>query len=151
MFSWHVACFSAAGQDERYFHFLHLLQTERKGERITRTFKTLMTVCLGALLLSSTACEDKETQEALRTCKNDLGNEQKLSTSQRATIESLKAELAQAQAKVQEMTKEGEAGKGGKAMEEKPKAGEAKTAEAKPAKPEKKEKAEKKEKKEAKK
>ena len=121
---------------------------------MTRTFKTLMTVCLGALLLSSTACEDKETQEALKTCKNDLGNEQKLSTSQRATIESLKAELAQAQAKVQEMTKEGEAaktGKGGKAMEEKPKAGEAKTAEAKPAKPDKKEKAEKKEKKEAKK
>ena len=124
---------------------------------MTRTLKTLMTVFFGALLLSSTACEDKETQDALKTCKNDLGNEQKLSTSQRATIESLKSELAQAQAKVQEMTTESEAaktGKGGKAMEEKSKAGEAKTAEAKktePAKPEKKGKAAKKDKKEAKK
>jgi len=119
---------------------------------MTRTLTTLITVCLGAFLLTGAGCEDKEAQEALKTCKNDLGNEQKLTASHTATINELKSQLAQAQAKAAEMSKEMEAakaGKHGKVMEEKDKAGE--TKQAAPAKAEKNEKAEKKEKKEAKK
>jgi hypothetical protein len=113
---------------------------------MTRTLTTLMTVCLGAFLLAGAGCEDKQAQEALKTCKNDLGNEQKLVASQAATINELKSQLAQAQAKAQEMTKDmesGKTGKNGKAMEGKAKAAEAKKAE--PAKAEKREEAEKKE------
>jgi hypothetical protein len=119
---------------------------------MTRTLTTLMTVCLGAFLLAGAGCEDKAAQAALKTCKNDLGNEQKLAASQTTTINDLKSQLAQAQAKAAEMSKEMEAakaGKHGKATDEKDKAGE--TKQAKPAKAEEKEKAEKKEKKEAKK
>ena len=106
---------------------------------MTRTLKTLATVCLGAFLLASAGCEDKETQEALKTCKNDLGNVQKSLASQTATANDLKAKLAQAEEKVQELTKaaeSGKEGKGGKASEEKAKSAEAKKAE--PAKAEKK-------------
>jgi len=95
---------------------------------MTPLFKTLMTVCLGALLLTSTGCEDKAAQEALKTCKNDLINEQKLVASESLTISELKAQLAQAQAKMEETSKESGA-KSGKAMEEKAKAGEEKNAE----------------------
>jgi len=112
---------------------------------MTQLFKTLMMVCLGALLFTGVGCEDKEAQEALKTCKNDLTNEQKLASSQTSTINELKSQLAQAQAKVQELSKEGESaktGKSGKAMEEKAKAGEEKKAE--PAKADQKGKAEKK-------
>jgi len=113
---------------------------------MTPLFKTLMTVCLGALLLTSTGCEDKAAQEALKTCKNDLINEQRLVASQSLTITELKSQLAQAQAKMEETSKESElakTGKGGKAMEEKAMAGEEKKAE--PAKGEKKDKKAKKE------
>lgn len=106
---------------------------------MTRILKTLATVCLGAFLLASAGCEDKEAQEALKTCKNDLGNVQKSLASQTATANELKAKLAQAEEKVQELTKAAEAGKegkGAKASEEKAKATEAKKAE--PAKAEKK-------------
>jgi hypothetical protein len=95
---------------------------------MTRTFQTLAAVCLGALLLASAGCEDKEALEALKTCRNDLSLEQKTATSQRATIDGLKAQLAEAQAKMQELSKESEAaktGKGGKpSAEEKAKAAE---------------------------
>jgi tRNA isopentenyl-2-thiomethyl-A-37 hydroxylase MiaE len=94
---------------------------------MTPLFKTLMTVCLGALLLTSTGCEDKAAQEALKTC-TDLINEQKLVASESLTISELKAQLAQAQAKMEETSKESGA-KSGKAMEEKAKAGEEKKAE----------------------
>jgi septal ring factor EnvC (AmiA/AmiB activator) len=106
---------------------------------MTRTLKTLATLCLGAFLLASAGCEDKETQEALKTCKNDLGNVQKSLASQMATTNDLKTQLAQAEAKVQELTKAaelGKEGKGSKASEQKAKSAEAKKAE--PAKPEKK-------------
>jgi hypothetical protein len=122
----------AVRENERYIPI-----RATKGERMTQLFKTLMTVCLGALLFTSAGCEDKEAQEALKTCKNDLANEQKLATSQTGTINELKSQLAQAQAKVQELTKDNEAaktGKNGKAMEEKGKAGEDKKAEDKEAK-----------------
>ncbi len=115
---------------------------------MTPGLKTLMTVCLGALLLTSAGCEDKAGQEALKTCKNDLVNEQKLVASQSLTINELKSQVAQAQAKIDEMNKETDAAKtakGGNGMEEKAKAGEEKKAES--AKGEKKSKAEKQDKK----
>ena len=96
---------------------------------MTRALKTLSTLCLGAFLLTSAGCEDKESQEALKTCRNDLSNVQKSLASQTANANDLKAKLAQAEAKVQEVTKATEAGKegkGGKASEEKAKSAEAK-------------------------
>jgi septal ring factor EnvC (AmiA/AmiB activator) len=99
---------------------------------MTRTLKTLVTVCLGAFLLTSAGCEDKESQEALKTCRNDMGNVQKSLANETATANELKAKLAQAEAKVQELTKASEAGKeakGGKASEEKAKSSEAKKSE----------------------
>jgi uncharacterized membrane-anchored protein YhcB (DUF1043 family) len=99
---------------------------------MTRTLKTLTTVCLGAFLLTSAGCEDKETQEALKTCKNDMSNVQKSLASQTATANELKAKLAQSEEKVQELTKAAEAGKEGKgtkASEEKAKSAEAKKSE----------------------
>jgi len=99
---------------------------------MTRTLKTLATVCLGAFLLASAGCEDKETQEVLKTCKNDLGNVQKSIASQTAITNDLKAKLAQAEEKVQELTKtaeSGKEGKGAKASDEKAKSAEEKKAE----------------------
>jgi hypothetical protein len=99
---------------------------------MTRILKTLTTVSLGALLLTSVACQDKETEEALNTCRNDLSNEQKKEASQQTTIDELKAQLAAAQAKIADLTKESETaknGKAGKAMEEKGEGGGAKKAE----------------------
>ena len=99
---------------------------------MTRTLRTLATVCLGAFLLASAGCQDKETQESLKTCKNDLGNVEKSLASQTATANDLKVKLAQAEEKVQELTKASEAGKegkGGKASEEKGKSAEAKKGE----------------------
>jgi predicted nucleic acid-binding Zn-ribbon protein len=99
---------------------------------MTRTLKTLATVCLGAFLLASAGCENKEAQEALKTCKNDLSNVQKNLATQTTSANDLKAQLAQAEAKVQELTKAtevGKEGKGGKASEEKGKSAEAKKAE----------------------
>jgi peptidoglycan hydrolase CwlO-like protein len=99
---------------------------------MTRTLKTLVTVCLGAFLLTSAGCEDKESQEALKTCRNDLGNVQKSIASQMATVNDLKAKLARAEEKVQELTKaaeSGKEGKGAKASEEKAKSAESKKGE----------------------
>jgi hypothetical protein len=88
-----------------------------------RTLRTIMAVCLGALALTGTACENKETEAALKTCKSDLGNEQKKATDQQNTINDLKAQLAKAQARIDEMNKAApQAGK----PDEKAKAGEAK-------------------------
>ncbi len=102
---------------------------------MTRTFKTLSTLFLGALLLASAGCQDKATQDALKTCRSDLANVQKTSASQTSTINNLKSQLAQAQAKVQALTaKEAEAAKTpekGKEMEMKGKAEKGKKAEAK--------------------
>jgi len=100
---------------------------------MTRTFKTLVTVCLGAFLLTSAGCEDKEAQEALKTCKSEVTGLQKSVASQVPTISGLRAQLAQSEAKVQELTKEidtSKAGKGGKTSEDKAKVAEAKKPEA---------------------
>ncbi len=99
---------------------------------MTRTLKTLATVCLGAFLLVSAGCEDKESQEALKTCRNDLSNVQKNLATQTTSANDLKAQLAQAEAKIEELTKASEGGKeakAGKASEPKAKSAEAKKAE----------------------
>jgi ATP/maltotriose-dependent transcriptional regulator MalT len=87
---------------------------------MTRTLNTMMAVCLGTILLTSAACENKETEAALKTCKSDLGNEQKRANDQQTTINALKAQLATAQTKLDEMTK------AAAKPDEKAKAGEAK-------------------------
>lgn len=78
---------------------------------MTRTLSTLMAVCLGTILLTSTACENKETEAALKTCKTDLGNEQKRAIDQQTIIANLKTQLAATQAKVDEMAKAAQAAK----------------------------------------
>jgi multidrug resistance efflux pump len=78
---------------------------------MTKTLKTIMAVCLGTFLLTGVACENKETEAALKTCKNDLGTAQKTTTDQQATINNLKAQLATTQAKIDEMNKAAQAAK----------------------------------------
>jgi TolA-binding protein len=106
---------------------------------MTRTFKTLATACLGAaFLFTGAACEDKETSEALQTCRTDLATLQKTAAAQTTTINQLKAQLAEAQGKVEELSKAGEpaqTGKNAKATEEKGKGGEAKKGESAKAEP----------------
>jgi hypothetical protein len=89
---------------------------------MTRTLKILMAAFLGTFLLTSVGCENKETEDSLKTCRSDLGNEQKKAVGQQTTIDNLKAQLATAQAKIDEMSKAGPAAK----PDEKAKAGEAK-------------------------
>jgi hypothetical protein len=100
---------------------------------MSRILTTLASVCLGTLLLAGTGCDDKVCQDSLKTCKNDLGQEQKTNATDMTTINGLKSQLAQSEAKVQELTKENEtlkAPKGSKAGEEKMKAPESKKSEA---------------------
>jgi len=73
---------------------------------MTRTLSTLMSVGFGTLLLVSAGCEDKATKEALATCNTKYQDLQKTSSAQMASLAQTKTELAQAQAKVQELTKE---------------------------------------------
>ena len=76
---------------------------------MTRKFSTLMSLLLGATLLVSAGCEDEAGKAALNTCNTSLENAQKSSAAQTTTVNQLKADLAQAQAKVQELlTKENE-------------------------------------------
>ncbi len=88
---------------------------------MTRTLKAIGIGGFVALSLTSVACEDKDTQQALKSCRDDVSNHQKQEASQLATISDLKSQLAKAQAKVDELTKE---------SEEKGKASEVKKAEA---------------------
>jgi hypothetical protein len=112
----HVDCYASQPSRSKQHTSNH------QGERMTRTLKTLMAVCLGAFLLTGVACENKETEAALKTCKNDLGNEQKKATDQQTTINNLKAQLATAQTKIEELSKTAATAK----PDEKAKAGEAK-------------------------
>jgi hypothetical protein len=84
---------------------------------MTRTMKTLATLFLGSLLFTSVACENKETEEALKTCRNDLGNEQKRGAGLQSTLNDVKSQLAAAQTKVAELSKAAEAPKNGKPEE----------------------------------
>jgi len=100
--------------------------------RILRTFNV---ASLGALLFGSLACEDKATQEALKACRSEVDTLKTLA-SQTPVLNDIKAQLAQATAKLEDLRKEAETpkhGKSGRASEDKTKTAEAKPAETKPA------------------
>jgi hypothetical protein len=88
--------------------------TKPKGDHMTRLQKTLAIVALGGLLLTSAACEDKETQQALQTCRNDLSGLRTSLANQNATIKDLRAQLASAPLKAEELAKAGDMAKGGR-------------------------------------
>ncbi len=73
---------------------------------MTRVFSTLLSLLLGATLFVNTGCEDEANKTALNTCRASLESLQKNSTAQVASVNALKQELAQSQAKVEELTKE---------------------------------------------
>jgi large subunit ribosomal protein L29 len=107
---------------------------------MTRLGTGLVSACLGVFLFATSGCEDKQCQDSLSSCRNEMSNLQKTSATQETQMKALKDQLAQSQAKIQELTTELESQKGGKgagAKEEKGKAAE-KDAKAEPAKTEKK-------------
>ena len=73
---------------------------------MTRVLSTFPSVILGAVLLVSTGCEDEANKTALSACRANVESLQKTSTAQVASVNALKQELAQSQAKVEELTKE---------------------------------------------
>ncbi len=80
----------------------------------------LVVMCAGLLAASvaTSACEDTASKEALNICKADLEKLHKDSASQVATIDTTKKQLAEAQNKIAQLTKENEdlkASKQGKA------------------------------------
>jgi exonuclease VII small subunit len=75
---------------------------------MTRKLSALMSLALGATLLASAGCEDEASKAALNTCNTSLQSAQKSSAAQTTTVNQLKADLAQAQAKVEALTKENE-------------------------------------------
>jgi hypothetical protein len=80
-----------------------------EGEKaMTRKLSTFMSLVLGALLLASAGCEDEASKAALATCNSSYESLVKSTSAQTASIGQLKTELAQAQAKVQEIAKENE-------------------------------------------
>jgi hypothetical protein len=93
------------------------LAADIEGESMTRTFKILMTTCLGALVFTGVACQDVQTKNALTACKTELGNEQKKVIDQQAAIDAMKTQLVQAGAKIDELSKAVEAAKAAVAPE----------------------------------
>jgi chromosome segregation ATPase len=75
---------------------------------MTRVFKLMTLGALGAWLMTSTGCEDKVCQEALQTCKKDSTDQRKECAGNMAKLQELKTELADAQAKLDSLTKENE-------------------------------------------
>ncbi len=71
-----------------------------------RKLSTFISVVFGALLLLGAGCEDKAAKQALGTCNTNLQDLQKTSSAQATSLTQMKAELAQAQARLQELTKE---------------------------------------------
>ncbi len=98
---------------------------------MTRVPNAFLSLILSAGLLVSTGCEDEANKTALNTCRTSLESLQKTSTAQVANVNELKQELAQSQAKVEELTKEVDQLKS-------PKSGKAEVTAAKPAAPAKK-------------
>lgn len=99
---------------------------------MTRLLTALAPAFLGIFLFAATGCEDKQCQESLGTCKTEVTNLQKAAADHQKVVTDLKAQLAQSQSKVDELTKENEAlkgGKGAKGKEEKAKPAEEKKAE----------------------
>jgi hypothetical protein len=79
---------------------------EQNRKRIVPKLSTILSLVLGATLLVASGCEDEAGKAALRTCNTNLESLQKTSTAQVASVNALKRELAQSQAKVEELTKE---------------------------------------------
>jgi TolA-binding protein len=99
---------------------------------MNRLSMVLAPACLGAFLLVGAGCEDKQCQDSLNASKTEVTNLQKAVADHQRAMNDLKAQLAQSQSKVEELTKENEAfkgGKGTKAKDEKAKPAEEKKAE----------------------
>jgi len=79
-----------------------------KEKVMTRKLSAIMSLILGTALLVSAGCEDEASKTALTTCNASLQSMQKTSSAQIASMNQLKADLAQAQTKMQELTKENE-------------------------------------------
>ncbi len=90
----------------RTVDFLGISKQPDYAPAMTRTFKLMMLGALGTLLLAGTSCEDKVCQQSLQTCKKESSDQKKESASNQATIKELKSQLADAQAKVESLTKE---------------------------------------------
>jgi peptidoglycan hydrolase CwlO-like protein len=75
-------------------------------KKMTRKLSTFLSLVFGSILLASAGCEDAATKAALATCNTNYENLQKSSSAQAGSLSQLKTELTQAQAKVQELTKE---------------------------------------------
>ena len=75
-------------------------------KKMTRKLSTFLSLVFGAVLFVGAGCEDTATKAALATCNTNYENLQKSSSAQSGSLSQTKAELAQAQAKVQELTKE---------------------------------------------
>ncbi len=101
---------------------------------MTRLLTVLGPAFLGVFLFATSGCEDKQCQDSLGTCRTEVTNLQKAAADHQKMVNDLKAQLAQSQTKVDELTKENEAlkgGKGAKGKEEKAKPAEEKKAEPK--------------------
>ena len=73
---------------------------------MTRTFKLVTLGVLGAWLLMTSSCEDKVCNEALQTCKKESTEQRKECASNMAKLTEVKTQLADAEAKVERLTKE---------------------------------------------
>jgi hypothetical protein len=73
---------------------------------MARTFKLMMLGALGVWLLTGTSCEDKVCKEALQTCKKESTDQRKECAGNLATIKELRTQLADAEAKVENLGKE---------------------------------------------
>ncbi len=73
---------------------------------MSRTFKLMTVGALSAWLMASTGCEDKVCKEQLQTCNKDMTAQRKECEANLTKIQELKRELADAQGKVDSLTKE---------------------------------------------
>ncbi len=73
---------------------------------MTRTLKLMTLGALSAWLLATTGCEDKVCKEQLQTCKKESSEQGKECAGNLSKIQELKTQLADAQSKVDNLTKE---------------------------------------------
>ena len=73
---------------------------------MTRSFKLVTTGILGVWLLMAAGCEDKACKTDLAMSKKELADQQKECAGQQTTIKELKELLADAQGKVETLTRE---------------------------------------------
>ncbi len=73
---------------------------------MTRTLKLMTLGALSAWLMMGTGCEDKVCKDALSTCKKESTDQRKECAGNLGKIQELKTELADAQTKLESLTKE---------------------------------------------